>query len=90
MPFHIGPCNVIPRVPHVSIGRARLAEKQHERARDHHYLELVDDPDESRLAGDHVVERRKPRPSDRTGDVSGGGREVLCERYVHGLGIVVE
>jgi hypothetical protein len=43
---------------------ARLAEKQHKRAHDqhcdHHDLELVDDPDESRLTGDHIVESGSP------------------------------
>ena len=45
-----------------------------------------------RLLGDHAVERGKPRLGDRTRDMSGGavGREVLGEREVHGLGVVVE
>ena len=56
------------RVPRAFVGRARLAEKQDERADDQHgehqNLELIDDCDDGRLAGDHVVERGEPRPGD--------------------------
>jgi hypothetical protein len=64
----VGTCDVISRVPRVLVCRARFAEKQDERADDQHgehqNLELIDDCDDGRLAGDHVVERGEPRPGD--------------------------
>jgi hypothetical protein len=57
----VGACDVISRVPRVLVGRERLAEKQDERADDQHgehqNLELIDDCDDGRLAGEHVVNR---------------------------------
>ena len=77
-------------------GRLRLTEKKHERARDEHGghqdFELIDDRDNGRLLGDHAVERGKTWHADCPRDMRGGAvrREVLGERDVHGLGVVVE
>ena len=77
-------------------GRPRLAEKQYKRTHDQHDehqdLELVDDRDEGRLLADHAVERSKPRLGDCISNMRDRvvGREVLGEREVHCLSVVVE